>query len=74
MTQVAINEVGDRLQDHEVFIYQNGQFIPVMFYRAVDEWMEITYSNHGNGVWHGLIWAGGATEVWMCVEFLGPCY
>ena len=56
--------------DYSIHMYQNGRFIPVMFYQSVSELIEITYANYSNGVWHGIVWTGGVSEVCINMVFL----
>ena len=62
-TQVALDESGDRKLDKVVQMSQNGKFIPLFMWYGSDEVLMATYANYSDGVWHGLVWPGGATQV-----------
>ena len=61
--QVSINDVGDRLVDQVIQIYQNGAFVPLLIWRAAEGRMEIAYSNYSRVGWDDIIWSGGTTTV-----------
>ena len=63
LVQVATNEVGDRKGNRMIQMWQNSKQIPMFKWDGADEMLTITYTNYSDGVWHGLIWPGGATQV-----------
>ena len=57
---MAINPVGDRKVDSVIQIFQGDAAVPIMYWVAAEDAMDIVYPNTD---WQGIIWAGGATQV-----------
>ena len=61
--QVTIDDVGDRLMDYFVVIYQEDRFVPILHWHADIRTFDYIYPNYSTRGWEGIVWAGGATEV-----------
>lgn len=60
---VVINSVGDRSPDYYIQSYQNGSFIPLLRWSALQHKLFKVYNPEQADDWTGLYWFGNATNI-----------